>query len=157
MGAGTREAERLARQQEESIERKQQQTLTPCPFCGGEAQVIVPSKGFGMSVGCTQCGADIMRVDETSVTSPDKAIEAWNHRVPFYIGFDPASPDGDRTVKTMHLKRGNVVRERATGQKLCLHQDKKLSDAEWEFVCDRPHSDGDYSYLCNNEYCRCWQ
>lgn len=25
----------------------------------------------------------------------------------------------------------------------------------YEFVCDTPHSDGDFSYLCTSEYCRC--
>ena len=28
---------------------------------------------------------------------------------------------------------------------------------KFEFVCRAPHADGDFSYMCYNEYCRCQQ
>jgi hypothetical protein len=31
-----------------------------------------------------------------------------------------------------------------------------FSSAVWMKVADRPHEDGDYSYTCLNEHCRCW-
>lgn len=27
----------------------------------------------------------------------------------------------------------------------------------FSFVCEKPHQDEDYSYLCGSEYCRCCQ
>ena len=28
---------------------------------------------------------------------------------------------------------------------------------EYEWVCDRPHGDQDFSYMCDSNYCRCCQ
>ena len=52
-----------------------------CPFCGGEAEVVVFAR-----VGqrpkffptCTNCGAELPRVYRTK----EQAIEAWNTRTP---------------------------------------------------------------------------
>jgi Lar family restriction alleviation protein len=54
--------------------------LQPCPFCGGQATITKPNRGWGVSVGCEACGADIMRVDEVNPNLPDAAINAWNKR-----------------------------------------------------------------------------
>lgn len=44
--------------------------LKPCPFCGGEAYIILNKWVF-----CSKCGAESDHFD-----SKDKAIEAWNRR-----------------------------------------------------------------------------
>lgn len=72
-------------------------------------------------------------------------------------GFDPARAGGDRGVTVVQVRRGNVVLEKVTGNKRCVHEDEKLNADEWELVCQSPHADGDYSYLCNNQWCRCQQ
>jgi len=54
------------------------------------------------------------------------------------------------------LKRGNVVRNKETGQKRVLRRDEPAKDSE-EKVCDIPHEDGDMSYLCGAEWCGCCQ
>ena len=70
--------------------------LTPCPFCGGEAE-IRKSKNYGfvdcVHVHCTMCGASIpktpinhlmyvcgkqVRLSEEHATA--RAINAWNRR-----------------------------------------------------------------------------
>ena len=72
-------------------------------------------------------------------------------------GFDPATLGGDYSVTLFQAKRGNVVLEKATGKKCCVYEDEKLKADEWELVCETPHADDDFSYLCNNEHCRCYQ
>ena len=53
--------------------------LLPCPFCGGEAEVIFDGDGemSAVAVKCKDCGiTTIHYLDDTR-----KAIEAWNRRV----------------------------------------------------------------------------
>lgn len=42
------------------------------------------------------------------------------------------------------------------GQKAVMRSKHLGRDfSTWKFVCDRPHADGDFSYLCHSQYCRC--
>lgn len=47
--------------------------LKPCPFCGGEAQLIGHSP---YSITCRKC-----RATTVICNTPDDAIKAWNNRV----------------------------------------------------------------------------
>lgn len=40
---------------------------------------------------------------------------------------------------------------------VCARDIAKMSGhiEEFEFVCDKPHADGDFSYLCWREWCKC--
>lgn len=42
-----------------------------------------------------------------------------------------------------------VIRNEAQVMAICN------SIAAFDFVCDKPHEDGDFSYLCGWQYCRC--
>lgn len=57
-------------------------TLSPCPFCGGEAELL--AQGVSAMVRCTSCGASIAwqrRPDAWGpVTEVDMAVGAWNAR-----------------------------------------------------------------------------
>lgn len=57
--------------------------LKPCPFCGGEGEVVA-TKAFEWcdNVYIVRCASDYCKVNP-SVTSIEKkeAIEAWNRRV----------------------------------------------------------------------------
>lgn len=60
--------------------------LKPCPFCGGEAELVTEyffSKGnYGSQVRCTQChswGAG-PKMDRSVERQQAKAAEAWNTR-----------------------------------------------------------------------------
>ena len=48
-------------------------SLKPCPFCGGEARLIGHSP---YSITCCNC-----RTTTVICNTPDDAIEAWNRRV----------------------------------------------------------------------------
>lgn len=87
----------------------------------------------------------------------DAIIESNKQLLKVPIGSDPASLGDRESVTMMKCKRGTVVCEKATGEKRCLSEEEILSYDEWELVCDRPHADGDYSYLCDNQWCRCQQ
>ncbi len=52
------------------------------------------------------------------------------------------------------LKKGNVVFNTSLQKKVVINKPRDLAINE-NFVCETPHADGDFSYLCNNEYCRC--
>jgi len=53
-----------------------------------------------------------------------------------------------------------VWRNKETGSKVIITEDKiegiKSTINEYDYVCDRPHGDGDFSYFCNFSHCRCW-
>jgi hypothetical protein len=52
------------------------------------------------------------------------------------------------------LRKGNVIVSR--GIKTVIKNPRPILSSEGErFVCDEPHQDGDYSYLCGLSNCRC--
>lgn len=55
--------------------------ILPCPFCNGKAEIYMHYPPFGrrvrITVRCTQC-----RANSGEWGMIDKAIEAWNRRVP---------------------------------------------------------------------------
>jgi len=53
------------------------------------------------------------------------------------------------------LVQGNVVYNSASNMKYTVTPDSRYISINEEFVCDKPHDDGDYSYMCGNEHCRC--
>ena len=54
--------------------------------------------------------------------------------------------------------KGEVYKSRATGRKVVIARDGDEVDLTiYSKICDRPHEDGYYSYLCRNQYCRCQQ
>lgn len=53
------------------------------------------------------------------------------------------------------FERGTVYRD-GSGRKRVLRKARKL-EADEEFVCAQPHDDGDFSYFCWSEWCRCMQ
>lgn len=56
------------------------ETLKPCPFCGGDHIAVAPSDGGGNEVHCGQCRGAMWSGTEES------ARESWNRRTP-----DPAN------------------------------------------------------------------
>lgn len=63
--------------------------------------------------------------------------------------FLPKDPD------PVMLKRHQVVQEES-GRKYVVREPHLLPNGAL-IVCDLPHEDGDFSYTCNSEYCRCTQ
>lgn len=61
----------------------------------------------------------------------------------------------------MEIKLNSVYKNKETGLKFIIHRGNKFNIENtiegYTFVCDKPHGDGDYSYLCCSEYCRCQQ
>ena len=50
--------------------------LKPCPFCGGEAEVVKTTKESPWNIGCKNCGCVLF----THYHVQRLAIEAWNRR-----------------------------------------------------------------------------
>ena len=61
--------------------------LKKCPFCWGEAELIIEPLGFRMQssllyVECIECGASSKGVIEADIKKAKfDAIEAWNQRI----------------------------------------------------------------------------
>lgn len=53
--------------------------------------------------------------------------------------------------------KGNVLKALSNGRKFVVKQDSHYNPEEYEFVCDNPHGDGDFSYICGMNWCRCMQ
>lgn len=54
--------------------------------------------------------------------------------------------------RPMELQKGNVIF--TGGSKYVVRTPRSLEPTE-KFICNRPHEDGDFSYLCGSDYCRC--
>jgi len=55
-------------------------TLLPCPFCGGEA-IVVKTESCGRYIGCWDCGGRTEKFEtDYAGSAHDKAISAWNRR-----------------------------------------------------------------------------
>jgi len=52
------------------------------------------------------------------------------------------------------VKVGGDLQQDPTAQDRCQH---RFENGKCAHCGIRPHEDGDYSYLCGNEYCRCLQ
>lgn len=50
---------------------------------------------------------------------------------------------------------GNVIL-RQDGSKFVARRNRNLEPGE-SFVCECAHDDGDYSYVCGSDWCRCMQ
>lgn len=65
-------------------------TLKPCPFCGGEAVVVIAPRAGTAYVECKHCSAMMGRYNKggrtdhkgfwTHFETEEEAIEAWNRR-----------------------------------------------------------------------------
>ena len=59
--------------------------LKPCPFCGGEAELIhgtAYAEDYSSQVQCSKCGAKIKEIHRAvDYCADEKAAEAWNRRV----------------------------------------------------------------------------
>lgn len=65
------------------------------------------------------------------------------------------------TPALVEPKLKQVWKDKYTGRKVVLGVDGLRSvrthPESYEFVCETPHEDGDFSYICRREYCRCLQ
>jgi len=59
----------------------------------------------------------------------------------------------DCSFKLETLEKGNVIIN-LSGRKEVIRKPRELKDGE-KFHCVEAHEDGDYSYLCTNQWCRC--
>ena len=59
--------------------------LKPCPFCGGEARIVVLKKGFKSIIVCTTPECGVMRHSynngDTDENAARRLTVAWNRRV----------------------------------------------------------------------------
>lgn len=63
--------------------RKEEKTLFPCPFCGGEAllEEFSARKGFESSVSCCNCPASMASITyDTQEEATEAITEYWNRR-----------------------------------------------------------------------------
>lgn len=68
-------------------------------------------------------------------------------------------PDVTRS-KIYVVELGNVVRGKDGYKKVVKkHNIDEIKENlnNYEFVCDRAHGDGDFSYMCGMDWCRCCQ
>ena len=55
--------------------------VLPCPFCGGEAHVVIDNLTYHSFVECQECGARGAKLEwESEYCATDLAAEKWNKR-----------------------------------------------------------------------------
>ena len=60
--------------------------LKPCPFCGGEAHIIIKSFDIfnhGAQIVCKECGARTQLIEPScDYNAKEKCVRLWNKRAP---------------------------------------------------------------------------
>lgn len=60
--------------------------------------------------------------------------------------------------KLLAVAPGMVLQDKKTKEKLVVRAyTDKYMDNEYEIICEYPHEDGDFSYMCYSHSCRCMQ
>ena len=71
---------------------------------------------------------------------------------------NPVLPETVVEPKSLVVAPGMVLQNKETKEKLVARIfTKKYMDNEYEIICEQPHEDGDFSYMCYSHNCRCMQ
>jgi hypothetical protein len=54
------------------------------------------------------------------------------------------------------LKKFNVIFSQSENRKKVIRDEREIADDE-TFISEKPHENGDMSYQCGSDYCRCAQ
>lgn len=104
---------------------------------------------------------------ENHAVAAKEAIEHWNTIYDNYFGdkdyVQGLLPDGRYAYmqvpvipKPLEVAPGMVLRNKKTKEKrVARNFTKEYMDDEYEIVCETPHEDDDYSYMCYGYRCRC--
>lgn len=70
--------------------------------------------------------------------------------------------DGTEQSTVIEPKIKNVFLDKESGCKEMVWNEADIqkikgNPTQYEFVCEKPHQDGSYSYLCGSDWCRCCQ
>jgi len=113
-------------------------------YCGGCKEYVYQ---------CEECGKDY----RTSERYPRIIFEAPEDQ----------ERQLENPVTEENLVIGVVLRRREDGYKFVVRNGGKWWELgieavrqdmdAFEYVCDRPHADGDFSYLCGESWCKCSQ
>ena len=65
-------------------------------------------------------------------------------------------------IQPEQIKKDNVILDMTSKRKLVIGRTigiikVGLNPTNYEYLGNRPHFDGDMSYLCGSDYCRCTQ
>ena len=115
---------------------------------------------------------------DNHAAAAEEAIKHWNSIYDNYFGdvryIQGLLPDGryaymqvpnclkhPETVvepKRLEVFAGMVLQNKKTGEKVVVRtHTSKYMDNEYEIICEQPHEDGDFSYMCYGHNCRCMQ
>lgn len=95
------------------------QELKSCPFCGSEAKLYPPIRGYRAFVECTNVNCQTSNPpDDGGTNSTVSAINAWNRRAPDSL---PAQREEASPVATLRVTQGEGG----------LNYDVWLSDGMW--------------------------
>lgn len=65
-------------------------------------------------------------------------------------------PSGYKPYEGVLIPKGVVIYNTDYNYKFVTLEEIR-NDEKYLFVCDRPHGDDDFSYMCGCDYCRCMQ
>jgi hypothetical protein len=101
-------------------------------------------------VSCARCGRDHAQLEFASLANGQDGFTHWS--------LCPTSlqPVLLKMVEEgVEVRKGQVVKTKF-GRKYVASAPHKLVEGD-TIVCDTPHADGDFSYICGSGYCRCLQ
>lgn len=84
--------------------------------------------------------------------------------IPFQPSTKPKASSAPETIAIpvpIKAEKNFVYRIKENGHTIVVRGSRidevNTNPEKFEFVCRAPHADGDFSYMCYNEYCRCQQ
>ena len=94
------------------------------------------------------------RVDDAGLQRCSQEISEYLRGAKFLNQSLENNIDGS-TVASMYM-RGNVLAHKLTRVKHVVTDEEMLDEYDvYDFICEQPHGDGDYSYKCYNDDCKC--
>jgi len=64
-------------------------------------------------------------------------------------------------MNALEVKANIVVCHLETGKKMVVFEQRvaevRINAEEYEYICEQPHADEDFSYCCGFQWCRCMQ
>ena len=86
--------------------------LLPCPFCGGEAEVVTGLIG-GYNVACMRVDCDLSPITRGCATEAE-AIAAWNSRADYH-GYEQAAIEAWESIKAWNSRVERTCKQEERG------------------------------------------
>lgn len=126
--------------------------LKPCPFCGGEAEILKNGAGC-FQVYCDNCE---VRQYAYAHKSKEKAIEAWNTRKPMKDIMEGIAIGNTEALRKFGIELAEEYKPKTNADRIRSMSDEELAEFLRQTVWENGNNLFDcYDYICNHPCTEC--